>query len=87
MPTIYTRKGDDGSTGLLHGGRVAKDAPRIEVNGSGGRGAGGARTLARAERPSQGPNLDERLLVASRARLYVLMAEVATSEKEAPGTS
>ncbi|MEY3511496.1 MAG: Cobalamin adenosyltransferase, partial [Actinomycetota bacterium] len=22
---IYTRKGDDGTTGLLYGGRVAKD--------------------------------------------------------------
>ena len=24
--TIYTKKGDDGTTGLLYGGRVAKDA-------------------------------------------------------------
>ncbi|HIL47258.1 MAG TPA: ATP:cob(I)alamin adenosyltransferase, partial [Acidimicrobiia bacterium] len=25
---IYTRKGDDGTTGLLYGGRVAKDSPQ-----------------------------------------------------------
>ena len=31
---IYTRKGDDGTTGLLYGGRVRKDSPRIEVNGA-----------------------------------------------------
>ena len=31
---IYTRKGDDGSTGLLFGGRVAKDSAAIEANGA-----------------------------------------------------
>jgi cob(I)alamin adenosyltransferase len=31
---IYTRKGDDGSTGLLYGGRVAKDDVRTEVYGT-----------------------------------------------------
>ena len=25
---VYTRAGDDGTTGLLFGGRVAKDSPR-----------------------------------------------------------
>lgn len=30
---IYTRTGDDGGTGLPGGGRVAKDAPRIEALG------------------------------------------------------
>ena len=34
MVKIYTRKGDDGTTGLLYGGpRVAKDSPVIEANG------------------------------------------------------
>ena len=27
MPRIYTKTGDDGTTGLLYGGRVRKDAP------------------------------------------------------------
>jgi cob(I)alamin adenosyltransferase len=31
---IYTRKGDDGTTGLLFGGRVRKDSPRIELTGA-----------------------------------------------------
>ena len=31
---IYTKKGDDGTTGLLYGGRVGKDDPRTEVYGT-----------------------------------------------------
>ena len=32
--TIYTRRGDDGTTGLLGGVRVRKDEPRIELLGT-----------------------------------------------------
>ena len=31
---IYTRKGDNGTTGLLYGGRVAKDSTVIRANGA-----------------------------------------------------
>ena len=31
---IYTRKGDDGTTGLLFGGRTLKDSDPIELNGA-----------------------------------------------------
>ncbi|HKF44169.1 MAG TPA: cob(I)yrinic acid a,c-diamide adenosyltransferase [Thermoanaerobaculia bacterium] len=31
---VYTRTGDDGTTGLGSGGRVAKDSPRIEAYGT-----------------------------------------------------
>ena len=31
---IYTRKGDDGTTGLWYGGRVAKSDSRPEAYGS-----------------------------------------------------
>lgn len=34
LTRIYTRTGDNGSTGLAGGGRVAKDSPRIEAIGS-----------------------------------------------------
>ena len=33
QPRIYTKRGDDGTTGLLYGGRVRKDSWRIELNG------------------------------------------------------
>ena len=32
---IYTRTGDDGTTGLLGPGRVPKSAPRVAADGSG----------------------------------------------------
>ena len=31
---IYTKKGDDGTTGLLYGGRVSKADPATEAYGS-----------------------------------------------------
>jgi cob(I)alamin adenosyltransferase len=75
---IYTRRGDDGTTGLLFGGRVAKDSPRIETNGAVDE-AQAALGLARAE-AEPGSELDE-LLVGLERDLYVLMAEVATAEE------
>lgn len=73
---IYTKKGDDGTTGLLYGGRVRKDAQRIELNGAVDE-AQAALGLARAE-SVPGSELGE-LLVELERQLYVLMAEVATA--------
>jgi cob(I)alamin adenosyltransferase len=85
---IYTRRGDDGTTGLLFGGRVAKNSSRIETNGAVDE-AQAALGLARAE-AEPGSELDE-LLIAIERDLYVLMAEVATAEDRrdrlVPGTS
>ncbi|MHB8220259.1 MAG: cob(I)yrinic acid a,c-diamide adenosyltransferase [Acidimicrobiales bacterium] len=85
---IYTRKGDDGTTGLLFGGRVPKESPRIELNGAVDE-AQAALGLARAG-AEPGSELDE-WLVAIERDLYVLMAEVATApanrRKLVPGTS
>ena len=73
---IYTRKGDDGTTGLLFGGRVPKGSARIELAGAVDE-AQAAMGLARAE-ADPGSELDERLVGLERD-LYVLMAEVATA--------
>jgi cob(I)alamin adenosyltransferase len=73
---IYTKRGDDGTTGLLFGGRVPKDAAPIELNGAVDE-AQAALGLARAE-VDRGSEMD-RLLVALQRDLYVLMAEVATA--------
>jgi cob(I)alamin adenosyltransferase len=85
---IYTRKGDDGTTGLLYGGRVAKDSPVIEANGAVDE-AQAALGLARAE-TERGSELDL-LLVRLERELYVAMAELATAppnrHKLQPGTS
>jgi cob(I)alamin adenosyltransferase len=85
---IYTRKGDDGTTGLYFGGRVDKHAPAIEVNGAVDE-AQAALGLARAE-ATAGSELDDMLLDLERD-LWVLMAEVATApenrSKLEPGSS
>jgi cob(I)alamin adenosyltransferase len=72
---VYTRAGDDGTTGLYFGGRVAKSSEPIEVNGAvdeAQAAMGLARTWA-----EPGGDLDE-LLISLERDLWVLMAEVAT---------
>jgi cob(I)alamin adenosyltransferase len=85
---IYTRAGDDGTTGLYYGGRVRKDDASIELNGTvdeAQAAIGVARSLL-----DRGGELDE-LLVRVERDLWVLMAEVATApenrRKLKPGTS
>jgi cob(I)alamin adenosyltransferase len=73
---IYTRRGDDGTTGLLYGGRVAKDSGLIEANGSVDE-TQAALGLVRSE-VEKGSELDV-LLVGLARDLYVLMAELATA--------
>ncbi len=75
MVRIYTKTGDDGTTGLLYGGRVGKDAAVMHLNGTVDE-AQAAMGLARAE-AAPGSELDRRLTALER-ELYVLMAEVAT---------
>ena len=74
--TFYTRKGDDGTTGLLFGGRVRKDAPAPVAFGAVDE-AQAAFGMARAE-AERGGELD-RILLAVERDLYVLMAELATA--------
>lgn len=75
---IYTRDGDDGTTGLYFGGRVDKSSDPIEVNGAvdeAQASLGWARSLSE---PSSRLN---DLLVSLERDLWVLMAEVATLPK------
>jgi cob(I)alamin adenosyltransferase len=72
---IYTRTGDDGTTGLLFGGRVRKDSAIMQINGTVDE-TQAAMGLARAE-AAVGSELDELLTMLERD-LYVLMSEVAT---------
>ena len=75
-PKIYTKTGDDGTTGLYFGGRVRKDSIQIDINGVVDE-AQAAMGLARAE-SAPGSELNERLTALER-ELYILMAEVATA--------
>lgn len=78
LPTrmkIYTRKGDDGTTGLLYGGRVRKDDPAPAAYGDVDE-AQAAIGVARAH-TERGSELDE-LLVSLERDLWVLMADLAT---------
>jgi cob(I)alamin adenosyltransferase len=75
MSRVYTGKGDDGSTGLLYGGRVPKDHLLPEAYGTVDE-AQAAIGLARAA-TDRGSELDTTLVEVERD-LYVLMAELAT---------
>lgn len=75
---LWTGKGDDGTTGLLHGGRAPKSSPRLEALGAADE-AQAAIGVARAE-VADGSELDV-ILTALARDLWVLMAEVATSNE------
>jgi cob(I)alamin adenosyltransferase len=85
---VYTRTGDDGSTGLLYGGRVGKDAAGPAAYGAVDE-AVSALGLARAEE-ARGSELDE-LLVRLERELFVVGAELATApdrrDRLEPGVS
>ena len=75
---IYTRTGDDGTTGLFFGGRVRKDDPRPEAYGTVDE-AQAAIGWARATANAGGPNDElDVILVHAQRDLWVLMAELAT---------
>ena len=77
--SFYTRRGDDGTTGLLGKGRVPKNDARIDTLGDldeASAALGLARASVRDERC--GP-----LLLQAQRDLYLLMAEVASSPENA----
>mgnify|MGYP006283219553 CR=1 FL=1 len=90
---IYTKAGDDGTTGLFYGGRVRKDSDLPAAYGTVDE-AQAVLGLARAEAAAFGTHdADELngLLVSIMRDLYVLMAELATlpenRHKLSPGQS
>lgn len=73
---VYTRSGDDGTTGLLFGGRVSKDSPITRACGAvdeAQASLGTARALT-----EQGSELDT-VLTGIQRDLYVAMAELSTA--------
>lgn len=86
--SISTGKGDDGTTGLLYGGRVRKDSPRPEAYGQIDEAQAFLGVVRAHVEPAS--ELDE-LLVALQRDLWVLMADLATDasnrHKLTPGTT
>ena len=81
QPRIYTRRGDDGTTGLYFGGRRRKDDPVVEAYGAVDE-AQAFMGVARAE-AEPGSELDD-LLVALERDLWTVMAELATEPDNRP---
>jgi cob(I)alamin adenosyltransferase len=82
MPRIYTRTGDAGDTGLLGGGRVPKDDPRVEAYGTVDEANSALGLLA--------AHLDGDAADAVRAMqraLFAIGAELATPRPLAPGAA
>ena len=78
---IYTRKGDDGTTGLWYGGRVPKHDGRPEAYGSVDEAAS-ALGLARAAAERGGELYADILRVQNE--LFIAGAELATAPEAAP---
>src|SRR5688572_9603352 len=74
---MWTGKGDDGTSGLLYGGREPKTSVRFEAVGAVDE-AQAAIGVARAE-VEHGSELDV-ILIALERDLWVLMAELATDD-------
>jgi len=75
---IYTKKGDDGTTGLFYGGRTSKDGPRPRAYGEvdeAQAALGVVRAQATAELAA--------IVLGIQRDLWVLMAELATEEENA----
>ena len=78
MARIYTRTGDDGTTGRLYGGRVSKADPATEASGAVDETVA-ALGLARAL--TAGPAFEEEILGLQR-ELFVVGADLATNPGE-----
>lgn len=71
---IYTKAGDDGTTGLFYGGRVRKDSELPTAYGA----VDEAQAVLGIARAVAGPGELSELLIGLMRDMYVLMAELAT---------
>jgi cob(I)alamin adenosyltransferase len=78
VPKIYTKKGDDGTTGLLYGGRVSKADFATEAYGTTDEAVA---VLGLALALSDDARLKEEILGLQR-ELFVVGADLATNPKE-----
>jgi cob(I)alamin adenosyltransferase len=78
VPKIYTKKGDDGTTGLLYGGRVSKADLATEAYGTTDEAVA---VLGLARALSDDAALKEEILALQR-ELFVVGADLATNPKE-----
>src|SRR5918993_1993073 len=75
MPRIYTKTGDDGTTGLLYGGRVPKDDLATEAYGTTDEAVA---VLGLARSLSTDPAMAEEILALQR-ELFVVGADLAAN--------
>jgi cob(I)alamin adenosyltransferase len=80
---IYTKTGDDGSTGLFGNERVAKDAPRVETYGT----VDEANSVIGTALAAGAPADLARVLLDLQARLFDLGADLATPRGDRPDPS
>ncbi len=78
MPRIYTKTGDDGTTGLLYGGRIPKDDL---VTGAYGTTDEAVAVLGLARSLTEDPAMQADLLALQR-ELFVVGADLATNPRE-----
>jgi cob(I)alamin adenosyltransferase len=78
MPRIYTRSGDDGTTGRLYGGRIPKSHPAAEAYGAVDETVA---DLGVARAQAENPRLVGLLLDVQR-ELFVVGADLATNPQE-----
>ena len=79
---IYTRAGDDGSTGVLGAGRVSKASRRVEAYGS----VDELNAALGAARAQDAKRWFEEVLTPLQAQLFSLGAELATADPRMLGT-
>ncbi len=77
MARIYTRTGDDGTTGLIGGKRVSKDSPRIQACGS----VDELNAILGVVRSRSVPDDVDKVLRAIQEELFTIGSELAAPQK------